>query len=77
MQQDSPEARGNEQKRRRNMESNNEIAVVGLVPRVVALALAFATTSVISISVATIFTADGAQFLARTAAAPLRAIVGL
>jgi len=59
------------------MESNNEIAVVGLVPRVVALALAFATTSVISISVATIFTADGAQFLARVAAAPVRAFVGL
>jgi hypothetical protein len=59
------------------MESNNEIAVVGLVPRVVALALAFATTSVISISVATIFTADGAQFLARVASAPVRALVGL
>ena len=59
------------------MESNNEIAVVGLVPRVVALALAFATTSAISISVATIFTADGAQFLARIASAPVRALVGL
>lgn len=59
------------------MESNNEIAVVGLVPRVVALALAFATTSVISISVATIFTADGAQFLARAVEAPVRALVGL
>jgi hypothetical protein len=59
------------------MESNNEIAVVGLVSRTIALALAVFTTGVISVSVATLFTADGAEFIARAALVPLRAIVGI
>ncbi len=59
------------------MESNNEIAVVGVVPRVVALALAVFTTGIISVSVATLFSADGAEFIVRAAAAPVRAIIGV
>ncbi len=59
------------------MEGNNEIAVGGLVSRGVALALAFVTTSFISVSVATLFTADGAEFIARAAFAPVRAFVGI
>lgn len=59
------------------METNNEIAVVGLVPRAVALALAVFTTGVISVSVATLFSADGAEFIVRAAVAPVRAIIGV
>jgi hypothetical protein len=59
------------------MESNNEIAVGGVVSRGVALALAFFTTSLISVSVATLFTSDGAEFIARAAFAPVRAFVGI
>jgi hypothetical protein len=59
------------------MESSNEIAVVGLVSRAVALALAVFTTGVISVSVATLFTADGAEVITRAALAPVRAIIGI
>ena len=53
------------------METSNETTVVGLVPRAVALALAFVATTLITASVAIVFTAPGEQTAAtHTTVAP-------
>jgi hypothetical protein len=57
------------------METSNEIAVVGLVPRAVALALAFVATTVITAGVAVVFTAPGDKTsVAHAALAPIEIV---
>lgn len=60
------------------METSNETLVVGLVPRAIAVALAFLTTCVISVGVTAIVTGTGAELGSRAfqlAVAPLEAAV--
>jgi hypothetical protein len=58
------------------MEITNETAVVGLVPRAVALALAFVATTIITAGVAVVFTAPGENVsVAHVAVAPIEGFV--
>jgi hypothetical protein len=61
------------------MENSNEIERMGLVPRAVALGLAFLTTGFIATSVAVVFTGSTHSVggaLANVAIAPFRAAFG-
>lgn len=61
------------------MEKNNEIERVGLVPRAVALGLAFVTTSFIATSVVAVFTGNTATVggaIAKVALAPVSVLFG-